>query len=161
MTEYRSEEDNESEEDENGSALERFFAKYSRGGFKYRPERQVIDEYYRLLDVLGLNADDNSSPRVRARVRALRDELKDGLRDAMVLEFNSIYGTDVNSVASWQCLCRVLGVSSVPTTLDECKEAGYVFPHIHLVVDAKLSPDRHRYSCQPRRSSRRRRHTDR
>lgn len=103
-------------DEEDGSPLERFFAKYSYSGFEYDPEEPVIDGFNRLCGVLGLDPNDGNS----AGVQAVRKKL----RKAMVLQFNSIYGTDVESVTSWQCLCRVLGISPVPTTLDECKKVG-------------------------------------
>ena len=97
-----------------GSPLKRFFAKYSSSGFTYSPEEPVIEGFNRLCDVLGLDPNDKDDDQVTA--------VRDKLRDAMVLQFNSTYGTDVASVTSWQSLCRVLGVSPVPTTLDECKK---------------------------------------
>jgi hypothetical protein len=93
--------------------LATFFAKYSYSGFIYNPTRPVIDEFRRLCKVLGIDPDDKDSSRVEA--------VRRGLKDAMVLQFNGTYGTEVNSVASWQTLCRVLGISPVPTTLEECQ----------------------------------------
>ena len=105
-----------------GSPLKRFFAKYSSSGFKYIPEEPVIEGFNRLCGVLDLDPDDKESPQVKA--------VRRGLKDAMVLQFNSIYGTDVEGVTSWQSLCRVLGISPVPTTLDECKKVG-LHPSLH------------------------------
>ena len=91
----------------------------------------MVVEYCRLCDVLGIDPDDKDN--------AVRDRLK----DAMVLQFNSTYGTDVNSVASWQSLCRVLGISPVPPTLEECQSVGYIFAHILSIVNVKFSSARH------------------
>jgi hypothetical protein len=51
-----------------------------------------------------------------------RKEARKRFKDAGVLEFNKIYGTDVNDVGSWQGLCRVVGIAPVPDKLKECRE---------------------------------------
>jgi hypothetical protein len=51
-----------------------------------------------------------------------RDEAREGFKDALVQEFNKMYGTDVNDLGSWQGLCRVLGIAPVPDKLNECRE---------------------------------------
>ena len=53
----------------------------------------------------------------------------------MVLQFNGIYGTDVNSVASWQGLCRVLGILPVPPTLEECQRVSFSIPLIFFILN--------------------------
>jgi hypothetical protein len=51
-----------------------------------------------------------------------RDDARQGFKDALVQEFNKIYGTDVNDIGSWQGLCRVVGIAPVPDKLKECRE---------------------------------------
>lgn len=51
-----------------------------------------------------------------------REEARKGFKDALVQEFNMMYGTDVNDIGSWQGLCHVLGIAPVPDKLNECRE---------------------------------------
>lgn len=51
-----------------------------------------------------------------------REEAREGFKNALVQEFNKMYGTDVNDIGSWQGLCRVLGIAPVPDKLNECRE---------------------------------------
>jgi hypothetical protein len=51
-----------------------------------------------------------------------RDKAWMDFRDALVLEFNEIYGTDENDLRSWQALCRVLSIVPVPAMLNECRK---------------------------------------
>ncbi|OSC99186.1 hypothetical protein PYCCODRAFT_874973 [Trametes coccinea BRFM310] len=50
-----------------------------------------------------------------AEARALLDE-------AMVEQFDQIYGTDVNGLAGWQKLCFVLAIRPIPNDLEECRK---------------------------------------
>lgn len=59
-----------------------------------------------------------------------REEARAAFKDALTQEFNTIYGTDVNSLASWQALCARIGISPIPTTLKQCRQvrdAGVLF----------------------------------
>ena len=49
-----------------------------------------------------------------------KDARKD-LKDAVTMEFNSIYGTDVSDLGSWQNLCQVLGITPIPDRLKGCR----------------------------------------
>jgi hypothetical protein len=49
------------------------------------------------------------------------------LREALVVEFNSMYGTDARDLAAWQKLCRVLRVD-VPETRKECQKVWVELP---------------------------------
>lgn len=40
----------------------------------------------------------------------------------MIEEFNTTYGTDDRDLGSWQNLCRVVGASSVPDSVTQCKK---------------------------------------
>jgi len=140
--------ENESKQDDrNDSPLAGFFSKYSHSGFIYDPIRPVTDEFHRLCNILGIDPDDNDKYQVR--------DVRRGLKDAMVLQFNSIYGTNVKSVASWQSLCRVLGILPVPPTLKECQRVGLRLSHTLCVVHAKFPSACYQYPCQHRRSPRR------
>lgn len=54
-----------------------------------------------------------------------RAEAYELLHDAMTKQFNEMYGTDADSLMSWQGLCRVLDISPIPENLQECREVGY------------------------------------
>lgn len=98
--------------------LEAFFANYPK--FEYRPINTATDEYRRLCRLM---SGDHGFDRDKAWM---------DLRDAIVLEFNKIYGTDENDLGSWQALCRVLGIAPVPTTLQECRKMVKA-THVNLV----------------------------
>lgn len=42
-------------------------------------------------------------------------------KDALTLQFNRMYGTDVDDITSWQRLFRVLNVDPTPEGLEECR----------------------------------------
>jgi hypothetical protein len=50
-------------------------------------------------------------------------EARNAFKDAMVLQFNSMYGTDVHNIENWHTLCIALGIEPLPTTIKDCKEA--------------------------------------
>ena len=54
-------------------------------------------------------------------------DAREKLGDALTKQFNNVYGTDVNDIANWQLLCRVLGISPVSEDLDECRHVGCQF----------------------------------
>jgi hypothetical protein len=84
--------------------LEVFFALYD---FEYDSSKPATDEFRRMSRSWG---------------REAREEAREGFKDALVQEFNKMYGTDVNDIGSWQGLCRVLGIAPVPDKLKECRE---------------------------------------
>jgi hypothetical protein len=51
----------------------------------------------------------------------IKTEARADFKDALVQEFNRIYGKDENDVASWQVLCRVLNVVPLPEDLEACR----------------------------------------
>lgn len=42
-------------------------------------------------------------------------------KDALVLQFNETYGTEVDSLRSWQALAQVIGIDPIPETLEVCQ----------------------------------------
>ncbi|KAL5635320.1 hypothetical protein ACGC1H_004191 [Rhizoctonia solani] len=85
-----------------------FFERYP--SFDYDSSKPVMAEFYRMCDRFGWERDDED-----------REEARDNLKDAMVQEFNAIYGTDLESLAAWQSLCRVLNLTDVPDKLEACR----------------------------------------
>lgn len=68
-------------------------------------------EFYRMCDFFNWDKDDEE-----------KKEARNLLKDALTQQFNSIYGTEVNSIESWQNLCRVLGITPIPEGLHACRE---------------------------------------
>ena len=85
-----------------------FFAQYPT--YQYNPARSFMDEYYAMCDFFCW--DKESKERKRARER---------LRDAMVKQFNNVYGTDVDDLEAWQSLCRALELDPIPSKLRTCR----------------------------------------
>jgi len=97
--------------------LETFFALYP--GFEYDSSNAATDEFRRMSDSFEWDKPD-------------REEARAKFKDALVQEFNNIYGTDENDVGSWQGLCRVLGITPVPGSLAECRKVVNT-SHVNLV----------------------------
>lgn len=56
-----------------------------------------------------------------------RDEAHQAFKDALTQQFNDYYGTDVQNLASWQSLCRRLGIQPIPEELQECRDVRDLF----------------------------------
>ncbi|KAH7317999.1 hypothetical protein B0J17DRAFT_584316 [Rhizoctonia solani] len=89
--------------------LKSFFEKYP--SFDYDESMPIMSEFYRMCDRFRWEKGDQS-----------REEARDSLKDAMVQEFNDIYGTDQESLAAWQSLCRVLNLTNIPDNLEACRQ---------------------------------------
>jgi hypothetical protein len=87
--------------------LKTFFALYP--GFEYNARNAATDEFRRMSDSFKWDEAD-------------REEARAKFKDALVQEFNNVYGTDENDIGSWQRLCRVLGIAPVPGSLGECRK---------------------------------------
>lgn len=79
------------------------------------------------FDALSLSRD--WAPGGRARTRARRH-----FRNAMIEEFNTTYGTDDCDLGSWQNLCRVVGVASVPDSITQCKKVCIYGVYIYISI---------------------------
>lgn len=88
--------------------MDDFFARYH---FPYDSSQPSMDEFYRMCDSFGWMRQDSE-----------RENARQGLKDAMVQQFNDLYGTDVNNISSWYKLCQVLQVSPIPEGLEACRE---------------------------------------
>lgn len=75
-----------------------------------------MKEFYRMCDSFGWQPDDEEKARARQ-----------GFKDAMVQQFNSIYGSDASDISSWYKLCQVLRISPIPEGLEACRKV-----HFHL-----------------------------
>ncbi|KAF4465416.1 Phosphate import ATP-binding protein, partial [Fusarium albosuccineum] len=88
--------------------MDLFFAEYP--SFDYQRNKPFYSEFYRMCHQFSWDKNDKS-----------RREAFDEFRIALVEQFNTIYGTDENSLESWQLLCRTLGIG-VPETLKEAQK---------------------------------------
>lgn len=75
-----------------------------------------------------------------------KEDARRELRDALTLQFNGMYGTDVNDVKNWQFLCRVLGIAPVPEHLSECRQVRSVL-HVQRAI-LNSSTGGVEYACQ-------------
>jgi hypothetical protein len=64
-------------------AISAFFTNYP--DFLYEPKRGVAEEFYRMCDFFAWNYEE-------------REEARRESKDAMVIQFNSLYGTDVANI---------------------------------------------------------------
>ncbi|KAG1728065.1 uncharacterized protein EDB91DRAFT_1350209 [Suillus paluster] len=90
--------------------LDQFFAKYPQ--FEYDSSESASLEFYRMCDEFDWDRDDEE-----------REEASRYFKDAIVHQFNHIYGTDADNLTSWHTLCQIVQVSPVPDTLESCREA--------------------------------------
>jgi len=105
--------------------IDEFFARYT--DFPYNPATPVITEFNRLSKFFKWTA---KSSEKRAARRAFRN--------AMVMQFNDFFGTDVNDIRSWHNLCQVLNIVPVPEGLGACKKAvKAVYVNLVDLVDMK------------------------
>ncbi|KAI9808035.1 MAG: hypothetical protein M1827_007541 [Pycnora praestabilis] len=51
-----------------------------------------------------------------------REEAHDGYKTALVQQFNSLYGTEVDDIESWRGLSRALDIFPLPNDLNKAKK---------------------------------------
>lgn len=102
------------------SPLEGFFATYPE--FEYDATESASHEFYRLCNKLGWDRDD-----------ADREDAHHKFKNALVKQFNEIYGTDEDDLGKWQNLCHIVGISPIPDNLDACRRASTFHPPISFV----------------------------
>lgn len=90
-------------------AISTFFSRYP--SFVYDKQRGVAEEFYRMCDFFGWDRDDNE-----------RKEARQAFKDAMVIRFNGLYGTDSLDIGNWHKLCIAVSIVPLPATIETCKE---------------------------------------
>ena len=88
-----------------------FFAEYL--SFDYNPRKPVMREFARMRTHFRWNPKDKEN--------SVAQKAWSDFKTALVLQFNKIYGTNVNDIQAWQLLCRIVGIE-VPDTLKGCRE---------------------------------------
>ncbi|KAJ3491589.1 hypothetical protein NLI96_g586 [Meripilus lineatus] len=104
------------------SPIRHFFSdpRYSR--FTYDPERPVMEQFYELCDLYRWDRD---GPQ--------RTEARKGIKAALVLEFNDLFGKDDNSLQTWVELATIIGLSPIPDEVNKCRE---LVSNLHInIVD--------------------------
>jgi len=66
-----------------------------------------------------------------------RAEAHDGFKTALVQQFNSLYGTEVDDIESWRGLSLALDIVPLPNNLKEAKEVSLPRECITIVIDDK------------------------
>lgn len=95
--------------------LDDFFAEFPE--FDYNSRGSATHEFERMCDYFHWCKNDPAQKAAHRR-----------FKDALVLQFNETYGTDVNSLRSWQALAEAIGIDPIPETLKECRAVrGYMF----------------------------------
>ncbi|KAJ4287017.1 hypothetical protein N0V90_012898 [Kalmusia sp. IMI 367209] len=108
-------------------AISKFFSRYP--SFAYDEGRGVAEEFYRMCDFFAWDRDDEE-----------RKEAREAFKDAMVIRFNGLYGTDVADLKNWHRLCIAVCIEPLPATISECKER---IKDIHVnLVDLVDTPGR-------------------
>lgn len=82
-----------------------FFANYP--DFEYNSKAPFLSEFKRMGKDLGWKTKE-------------REAAMDDLRDAMVKQFNAMYGTRVDALESWRLLCSALGMNPAPKDIKNC-----------------------------------------
>lgn len=120
-------------------AISNFFAQYP--SFAYDEEKGVAEEFYRMCDFFDWDRDDKE-----------RREAREEFKDALVMRFNSLYGTDVSDIENWHKLCVAVCIEPLPTTISECKKVcGSDISGFKLV---SFITGNQRYTCKSCRSGR-------
>ncbi|KAJ7455113.1 hypothetical protein FB451DRAFT_1143942, partial [Mycena latifolia] len=99
--------------------LEEFFSAYPK--FDYDPSGPASQQYKKLRTVYRLE-----------RGRPAAEAAYQGFNRALGLTFSQHYGNDVDSLESWQKLCRDVEIAPIPDTLEEC-QCAIEAAHVNLV----------------------------
>ncbi|KAG1734508.1 hypothetical protein EDB19DRAFT_1639041 [Suillus lakei] len=107
--------------------LDNFFATYPK--FEYDSSASASLEFYRMCDKFGWNKENEE-----------REQASCDFKNALVQQFNYIYGIDVDDLTSWRTLCQIVRVSPIPDTLKSCRKAVKA-THVNIVdlVDTKVT----------------------
>ena len=99
--------------------LDAFFAQYP--AFDYNRGCSSSLEYYRMCDFFDWDRDDPE-----------RKEAHEDFKTAMVQQFNSLYGTEIDDIKSWRGLSLALDIFPLPDDISRAKKVN-VHPSDHLV----------------------------
>ncbi|KAI9842850.1 MAG: hypothetical protein M1837_006871 [Sclerophora amabilis] len=103
------------------SKVDSFFAAYP--AFDYDSTAPIFEEFYRMCDFFGWNS---------KIYKDEKDSARDQFKDAMVEDFNDLYGTDVDDIRAWHTLCRTLYIVPPPEEIEQCRKR-IKSTHVNLV----------------------------
>ncbi|KAJ7244534.1 hypothetical protein C8J57DRAFT_1083001 [Mycena rebaudengoi] len=98
--------------------LEKFFSSYPK--FEYDPSGPASQQYQVLKSIVPKN---------------VRQKASKGYSKALVATFKEKYGYDVNSLESWQKLCRAVEFSPVPNSVAKFN----ALTSVQLIEDAHIN----------------------
>ncbi|KAI0773917.1 hypothetical protein C8Q74DRAFT_1200046, partial [Fomes fomentarius] len=113
--------------------IHEYFAQYPDFGFSVTSP--FLKEFKRLAKAQRWVPD---SPR--------RKKERETLRDAMVKQFNMMYGKDLDDLSAWKALCDALGagrvVDPIPHDISQCRKT-LKKTHVNLVdfIDPRRNPE--------------------
>lgn len=61
-----------------------------------------------------------------------RDDERDQLRTALVMQFNDSYGEDDEDIQGWQKLCQAINLDHTPESVTECKQVCSCISDIYI-----------------------------
>lgn len=93
----------------NQDKLSQFFALYNQ--FEHNPKEGSRTAYNRLVDFFGWEAGGKKERKAKER-----------FQDALVAQFEQLYGADENKLDVLQTLCGKIGISPIPSTVTQCKK---------------------------------------
>jgi hypothetical protein len=91
--------------------LDDFFSQYPE--FSYQRNEPSSQEFYKLCGFFEWGRDDPE-----------QKQAHEDFKTALVRQFNSIYGTDLNDMESWRKLCLALEISPLPNDVVEARKVG-------------------------------------
>jgi len=98
-----------------------FFSQFQ--DFVYDPSQSATSEFKRLCKSSGWISSESLLSEVEDDEQTKKRRRAENLfKNALVKQFNSIYGTDEDRLEAWKDLCGRLGVSEIPETLTECRK---------------------------------------
>ena len=109
--------------------IDEFFSTYP--DFDYDHSASFMQEYYRMCDFFEWDRDDPD-----------REDAREEFRTAMVQEFNSLYGKDVDDISAWQELCQIVHIFPIPDDIKICRQVTFRLFQPNLVIPEQL-PDKH------------------
>jgi len=101
------------------SAIDDFFAEFP--DYPYDDTQPIMDEFHAMCDHFGWWGKNAEKADARAR-----------LKDAMVIQFNAMFGIDPNDLDSWHQVCQIIDISPIPTTVAACRKV-VRSTHINIV----------------------------
>ncbi|TCD65123.1 hypothetical protein EIP91_003054 [Steccherinum ochraceum] len=90
-----------------GVHIDEYFARHRT--FNYDSFSPVMDEFHGMAKALHWG-----SKKIQKEKRKLRD--------ALAMQFNDYFGTDVDDVNAWRSMCVVLGVEMIPEDMRACRK---------------------------------------